>query len=80
MGYEGFCTPGLSPHWVSKRHTRYRWKNADRTNSALHNLRFRIYRQKKSDKSIWTFSSSPNVDKIFISTTWILCFVYAESE
>ena len=31
--------------------------------------------QKKSDKSIWTFSSSPNVDKIFISTTWILCFV-----
>ena len=41
---------------------------------------FRIYRQKKSDKSIWTFSSSPNVDKIFISTTWILCFVYAESE
>ena len=36
--------------------------------------------QKKSDKSIWTFSYSPNVDKIFISTTWILCFVYAESE
>ena len=75
MGYEGFCTPGLSPLWVFKRHTRHRWKNADRTNSALHNLRFRIYRQKKSDKSIWTFSSSPNVDKIFISTTWILCFV-----
>ena len=40
MGYEGFCTPGLSPLWVFKRHTRHRWKNADRTNSALHNLHF----------------------------------------